>query len=172
MTAANFPAALQFTLSQEGGWSDDPNDPGGATERGITLQTYRWWHNNPHLQPTDLRGMSDSECENIYHTMFWDAVHGDDLPAGIDLATFDWAVNAGVGRAARALQFVVGTMQDGAIGPLTLAAAAGADANRTVTLLCGNRIAYYQSLDKPEFIDGWTNRASACEAAALALIAP
>jgi lysozyme family protein len=170
MTAANFQACLDFVLSQEGGWSDDPNDPGGATNQGITLATYRTFTNNPDASADDLEEMSDAMRDDIYRTMYWTPICGDDLPAGIDLAVFDFGVNAGPGRAAKELQLVVGVEQDGVIGPLTLAAARGTDLRQTITLLCGNRIVYYEALNKPEFLDGWTARADACEAAALAMV--
>jgi len=172
MTAANFPAALAFTLSREGGWSDDPGDRGGATNQGITLATYRDALGQPGLTVDDLRAMTDEQRDRIYLMNYWNAVRGDDLPSGIDLAVFDFAVNAGPATAAKALQRIVSVTQDGIIGPETLAAAQAIVPEQAVMALCVDRITYYQSLGKPEFLSGWENRAGACEAAALALVAP
>jgi lysozyme family protein len=171
VTAANFPTALQFTLSQEGGWSDDPNDPGGCTNQGITLATYRAALGQPNLTSDDLRAMTDEQRDRIYLMNYWNPIRGDDLPSGIDIMVFDFGVNAGPGTAAKMLQRVVGATQDGAIGPLTLAAVDANSAHYVITALTGARLGYYLSLNKPEFIDGWNARAEACEAAALGLLA-
>ncbi len=65
MTACNFAIALAFTLGQEGGWSDDPNDPGGATNQGITLATFRDWCGASQTVD-DLRDMSHDTRDEIY----------------------------------------------------------------------------------------------------------
>jgi lysozyme family protein len=171
MTAANFQACLDFVLSQEGGWSDDPNDPGGATNQGITLATYRTFTNNPDASADDLEEMSDAMRDDIYRTMYWTPIRGDDLSAGIDLCIFDFGVNAGPGTSAKELQALVGTARDGVIGPLTLAAvAAEADDVWVICNFIKQRLDYYKSLSKPEFINGWTNRTNACLTAALAMV--
>lgn len=169
MTASNFQAALAFTLSQEGGWSDRADDPGGPTNQGITLATWQAVWGDAETKD-DLRRMTDAQRDAIYRARYWNETRADDLPAGVDLAVFDLAVNAGPGVAGKMLQHVVGAVQDGDIGPLTIAAARAADPQQTITLICGNRIVYYQSLKRPEFIDGWTARANACETAAQALL--
>ena len=167
---ANFQAALAFTLSQEGGWSDDPTDPGGATNQGITLATYRAYQHNSMLGVSDLQTMGANQRDDIYKTGYWEPIAGDALPAGVDLMVFDFAVNAGPRTASRCLQDVVGADQDGLIGPQTLKYARAADPKTVIGQLGVWRRAYYNSLDKPEFINGWTNRANACEASALCLI--
>ena len=172
MTASNFPAALQFVLQSEGGWTDRPDDNGGPTNQGITLATYRDALGQPNLTADDLRAMTDEQRDRIYLMGYWQPIRGDDLPSGVDLAVFDFAANAGPGTAAKLLQHVVGTTEDGVIGPLTIRAASDPNLRQTITLIYTSRIAYYDSLGKPEFIDGWTARANACESAALALIAP
>jgi lysozyme family protein len=171
MTAANFPIALAFTLQSEGGWTDRPDDNGGPTNQGVTLATYRDALGQPNLTADDLRAMTDEQRDRIYLMGYWQTIRGDDLPSGVDLAVFDFAVNAGPGTAAKLLQHVVGTTEDGVIGPLTIRAASAPNLQQTITLICGNRIVYYESLGKPEFLQGWINRANACQDAALALIA-
>ena len=171
MTAANFQACLDFVLAQEGGWSDDPNDPGGATNQGITLATYRTFTNNPDASADDLEEMSDAMRDDIYLTMYWTPIRGDDLPAGIDLCVFDFGVNAGPRTAAEHLQAALGVAEDGIIGPLTLAAAQSQNAGSVIARFTSARLAYYAILNKPEFIDGWTARTNACKTAALAMVA-
>ena len=83
-----------------------------------------------------------------------------------------FAVNAGPGAAVRWLQTDLDTTADGVLGPLTLAAVQAADPATVIRNLTTRRLTFYQSLNKPRFILGWTSRATSCEAAALALIAP
>ena len=122
---SSFGAALAFVLRQEGGYSDNPADPGGATNLGITRRTLAGWRKvSPwwNLPKTAVQALSAAEAGEIYRALYWSPVAGDDLPAGLDLAVFDFAVNSGPDRAARALQGIVGVAVDGRIGPKTLAA--------------------------------------------------
>ena len=105
MARANFAAALSAVLLHEGGWANNPKDPGGATMKGVTLATYRRYR--PGATKEQLRNISDEELRTIYRDGYWDEVRGDDLPSGIDFATFDFAVNSGPSRAAKFLQRVL-----------------------------------------------------------------
>lgn len=119
----SFFRALQVVLHHEGGWSDHPRDPGGATMKGVTLKTYSGWLGRDATKD-ELRNIPDAVVEAIYRRSYWDAVAGDDLPAGLDLCVFDFAVNAGRKRAVRTLQQAVDVpllKQDGVMGPATLA---------------------------------------------------
>jgi len=168
VTASTFPAALAFVLSQEGGWSNDPDDPGGATNKGITLATYRLWNNDPKLSANQLRDITDAEVEAIYRTMYWDAVDGDEMPPGIDLSLMDFGVNAGPERSIRLLQEAIGTEPDGIIGPITQKAIDMMPAPRLLQALRDAQLTYYRELDTfAEFGDGWTNRTNARYAAAV-----
>lgn len=120
----SFQRALQQVLHHEGGWSDHPRDPGGATMKGVTLKTYSAFLGRQATKD-ELRNIPDEHLERLYRTGYWDAVRGDDLPAGIDMMVFDFAVNAGRKRAIITLQRAVNmpaAQQDGIIGPGTLAA--------------------------------------------------
>lgn len=94
----NFDKCLAFTLLYEGGWSDNPHDPGGATMKGITLRTYSHVLGRQ-ASITELRNIPSSVVADIYRRDYWDYIKGDILPAGVDLIAFDIAVNMGVGRA-------------------------------------------------------------------------
>src|SRR4051794_14706787 len=83
-----FQRCLDFTLTQEGGFVDDPYDPGGATNMGITLATYRSWDHDPALGIADVRAMSRQTAAAIYYAMYWSVLGGQSLPAGIDLSVF------------------------------------------------------------------------------------
>lgn len=154
----NFQAALAAVLRFEGGYVDDPRDPGGATARGVTQVTLAAFRGRP-VGKAEVAALTAEEAAAIYRRMYWDAVRGDELPGGVDLAVFDLAVNSGPGRAARMLQAVLGVRIDGIIGPATLAACRGAPAARTSELLCDARLRFLQSLPTwGVFGRGWSNR--------------
>ena len=117
----NFPEALAHTLQFEGGWTNNPNDSGGATMKGITQRTYSSYLGRETSQE-ELRNISDAEVAAIYRKRYWDECLGNDLADGLDYAVFDAAVNTGPREASRLLQRVVGVPVDGVLGPKTLAA--------------------------------------------------
>jgi lysozyme family protein len=95
----NFVAGVTFTLKYEGGYEPPGRgDPGGATNMGITLATYRAYI-NAHAGIPELRALSRSQAASIYNKHYWGQVNADALPGGVDVLAFDIAVNAGVGRA-------------------------------------------------------------------------
>ena len=112
----NFPACLAFTLTQEGGWSNNNSDPGGCTMKGVTLATYRSWKQDPTITCAELRNISSDDVSALYQQDYWTPVHGNSLPTGVDLMVWDMAVNAGVGGSAKLLQATVGVTVDGGIG--------------------------------------------------------
>lgn len=161
MTAANWNACVTFTLGEEGGLSDDPGDPGGLTNFGISQRAY---------PGVDIRNLTRDGAVAIYHRDYWDRVAGDALPSGVDLMVFDMAVNAGVGRSAEMLQRCVGVAADGAIGPITLLAVKGSDAVRLIAALGAAQLAFYQALPGwAEFGRGWGGRVARRQATALAM---
>ena len=165
----NFDASLSLVLKHEGGWADHPADPGGATNKGITLATYRNWLGRD-VTKTELRNIPDATVAAIYRSRYWNAVKGDDLPLGVDFAVFDYGVNSGPARAAKALQRAVGAAADGKIGPLTIAAVARHGAPATITDLCRGRMAFLRGLKTwPTFGRGWTRRVTDVESTALAM---
>ena len=167
-----FTAALAFTLSQEGGWADNPDDPGGATMQGVTLAVFREWLHDPAAAAAQLRAISGTEIEALYGALYWNPVTGSSLPAGVGLSVFDMAVNAGVRRSAMLLQHLLGVTADGSIGPETLLACRDAAAAPLVEQLAGAQLAFYKGCgDWPAFGDGWTRRVDARLAAARAALA-
>lgn len=167
----NFNACLAEVLRHEGGWSDHPKDPGGATMKGITLDTYRRWR--PGATKAQLRAITDAEVAAIYRKDYWDAVNADDLPAGLDLVAFDGAVNSGPSRGAKWLQAGVGAKQDGKVGPATIAAARACDTRTAVNRACDARLAFLKTLGTwPTFGKGWSRRVASVRSTALAMAAP
>lgn len=123
---SRFEECLVHVLESEGGWTDDPDDLGGKTNKGITIADYSEYRGLPITTDLirDLRNISDDEVRDLYNLHYWLKVRADVLPPGIDYATFDFGVNSGVGTSKRILQETVKTRADGRIGPLTLKAIA------------------------------------------------
>lgn len=120
MTA--FDRALSFCLAHEGGFVDNPADPGGATNLGITLATLRAWRGAA-VTVADVRALKRDEAAAIYRAYYWEPIQGDALPPALALLVFDAAINSGVTRAKSWLQQACGVRVDYRIGPVTLAAA-------------------------------------------------
>jgi lysozyme family protein len=112
--------------------------------------------------------LSRDEAAAIYRAHYWNIVRGESLPAGVDLMVFDAAVNLGAGRSARMLQAIVGTPQDGSIGPVTVAATVAARPTDTIEALATKRSDYYHSLSTfDHFGVGWLKRVARAKALAL-----
>lgn len=157
MVAESYDRSLAAVLKYEGGWSDHPADPGGATMKGVTLATYRRYR--PGATKADLRKITDAELRRIYRDGYWNKVSGDALPAGLDHAVFDFAVNSGPGRAIPFLQKTLGVKADGKIGPVTLAAVGKVDPAIVAVALCDRRLAWLKTLKTwGTFSKGWSAR--------------
>lgn len=95
---ANFPIALKLTLKYEGGFVNNPRDPGGATNMGITIATLS--HElGRRASVQEVRNLSKDLAADIYRKKYWNVINGDELPGGVDVLAFDIAVNSGPGRA-------------------------------------------------------------------------
>ncbi|MCZ8186514.1 MAG: acetylmuramidase [Beijerinckiaceae bacterium] len=172
MARSTFDLALAFVLRHEGGFTDHPQDPGGATNLGITLATLSGWRGQP-ASVAELRALTRTEAAAIYRARYWERIAGDDLPAGLDLVVFDAAVNAGPVRASRWVQALLAVPADGRIGPVTVAAARAAGTADLIDAFTARRQAFVESLPTfRTFGRGWSRRIAAAKAAGLALIAP
>jgi lysozyme family protein len=139
----NFDEALKAVLHHEGGFVNHPADPGGMTNLGVKA----------------MRALTPETVGPMYRAKYWDKVKGDDLPAGVDYAVFDAAVNSGPGRAAKWLQACVGVEPDGGIGPKTLAAVAAFDPAELVDDYSKRRLSFLMDLPHwPTFGKGWGRR--------------
>lgn len=168
MAKGNFKACLALTLKHEGGFVDHPRDPGGATNKGITIGTFRRY--KPGATVADLKAISDKDVERIYRDGYWSPVNADLLQPGVDLAVFDFGVNSGTGRAARHLQAVAGVKQDGAIGIKTIGALDAMRGDETVKKLCGRRLSFVRGLRTWDvFGRGWSRRIADIEARGVAM---
>src|SRR5690606_3068438 len=119
-----------------------------------------------------VRMIRPEEVEAIYRERYWAKVRGDDLPAGVDYAVFDFAVHSGVNRAARFLQRAVGTVEDGVIGPKTLAAAWAMPPRRFIEARNAERLNFLRGIGTFRTCGrGWTRRVAEVEQAATEMAA-
>jgi lysozyme family protein len=170
---ASFDAFFPTLLKHEGGFVNDPVDPGGATNKGITMGTFQSCAKKClGLEPTldNLRALTDAQAGKIYKPLYWDKVRGDDI-ALQELANivFDFQVNAG-GSAAKLLQRVLNDLGatpalevDGDIGAGTMRALNAADSRAAYRRFKQGRIDYYRDLvaRRPpleKFLKGWLIR--------------
>ena len=166
-----FEQALPIILREEGGFSNDPADPGGITNLGVTKRVWEAWTHNP-ASESDMRSLTVSQVAPLYRAQYWNALDADSLPPAIALCVFDFGVNAGVARAARLLQSMVGVLQDGHVGPNTGAALNNWVSVHSIAEVVRQyqvaRVAFYKSLPTfSHFGAGWINRCTAIETAAL-----
>src|SRR5690348_2114856 len=117
----NFEKSLSCVLQHEGGYVNSPHDPGGATNKGVTIATFRRYVDKSGTVD-DLKHLTTAQAATVYRKQYWNAICGDDLPDGVDYSVFDFAVHSGPARAAKYLQAIVGVKADGKIGPQTLEA--------------------------------------------------
>jgi lysozyme family protein len=166
---ANFAAATALELGYEGGYVNHPKDPGGPTKYGITLYALSQ-HRGRAVSAADVRALTAPEATAIYGEVYWPAVRGDQLPAGVDLMVYDAAINMGRGRAAKCLQRAAGVnLVDGLLGPASLAAVSAADPSHLVVSVHDQREALYRSFAGfPTFGKGWLRRLDSVETTALA----
>jgi uncharacterized protein (TIGR02594 family) len=160
-----FDRALTHVLEMEGRFTDDPHDPGGPTNFGITLGVFAAWRKekltaaNRAALVRDLKAISSETVSEIYRRRYWDLAGCDDLPTPLAFMHFDAAVNHGVGTATRCLQEAVGAGVDGEIGPETRAAVAAAPIIEALEIYAAIRRRRYRALPHFwRFGRGWLRR--------------
>ena len=163
---ADYKVHIPFLEKWEGGWSNDPDDSGGATMKGVTLRTYTAYRKKKGLLPPtedELRNISKEEGLDIYKTMYWDTIKGDAFQSqSVANIMVDWFWMSGV-IAIKRLQLIVGTKQDGIVGQKTLAAVHAKNQKELFTQLKNARHNHFISIvtkspEKRKFLKGWFNR--------------
>lgn len=175
---AAFDAALASVLELEGGYSDDPYDPGGPTNRGITLAVFARFRgvsldavSRPRVIE-ELKAIPEDDVRAIYRSRYWGPAQCPAMSAGLALFHFDAAVNHGVRASALMLQRALGVDVDGEIGPLTLRAIAKHDQAQLLEDYAAIRRDRYRALPHFwRFGRGWLKRVEVAEARAKALVA-
>jgi lysozyme family protein len=168
---SNFEKALAAVLVHEGGFSNHKDDPGGMTNLGCTKAVWEEHCGHP-VDEKAMRALTPADVAPLYKKKYWDKIQGDELPAGVDYAVFDCAINSGPGRAAKFLQSCVGVDPDGGIGPKTLAAVKAFDAKQLVEDYSKRRLSFMMDLPTwGTFGKGWSRRVAEVQSAALAMLA-
>ena len=175
---ANFNKAHKFTARWEGGYVNDPDDPGGATNYGVSL---RWLKSlgldqgdidhDGDIDANDIRALSAEQAAALFREKFWDAYHLDDFPQALATIYYDAIVNTGASQATKFMQrgynstFPSAALSvDGILGPLTRNALQSMGKNVFLLRACiDERDAFYRNLaaSKPsmgKFLKGWLNR--------------
>lgn len=161
MTAPGYARALPRVLVHEGGYVNDPFDPGGATNKGITFRVYDGYRQRKGLPTQDVRNITAAEISDIYKLQYWDAVKGDILPAGVDYVLFDGGIMSGPSQSIKWLQRALGNVVvDGQMGQATLAAVAEhPNKPALIDAICDRRMAFLRALRTfGRFGKGWTQR--------------
>lgn len=149
----NFDQAFDRLIGHEGGYSNHPDDPGGETMWGVTARVAR-----ANGYTGAMKDLSRSTAKSIYRKLYWDAVKADQLPEVVRFDVFDGAVNSGVSQSAMWLQRAAGVVDDGVIGPKTIAASTAAGPVITARYN-GHRLEYMTDLKTwPSFGKGWARR--------------
>jgi len=167
---SNFDNCLKKLLVHEGGFVNHLSDPGGMTNLGVTAKVWAEWVGHD-VNEKIMKSLTPSDVAPLYKRKYWDACRADELVSGLDYAVFDYAVNSGVGRAAKTLQTCVGVTPDGGIGPATLAAVKTHNPAELIENLCDKRLNFLQSLSTfATFGRGWERRVNEVKAEALKML--
>lgn len=166
--AKNFTNVLPLVLAHEGGYVNHPDDPGGATMKGVIQAVYDAYRDNRGVERRSVKDITRAEIHDIYKRQYWDMVNADDLPAGLDYAVFDYGVNSGPNRAVKDLQRLLKAQidpllgVDGQCGEATQRAAARAadlDEAKLISDYCDRRLRFLRSLRTwSSFGKGWKRR--------------
>lgn len=149
-----FDEAFVELLGHEGGYSNNPLDPGGETMWGITLKVARA---NGYLGP--MKDMPVEVAKAIYRKLYWDTIKAEQLPLAVRYAVFDAAVNSGPEQAIKWLQRAVGVQADGKLGPITLATVLLFPAQVVEAKMLGHRLMFMTDLAHwKTFGRGWAKR--------------
>ena len=167
----NWQKLFELMLQSEGGFVNHPRDPGGMTNLGVTKATWESWVGRE-VDEAEMRGLTADKVEPLYKERYFNAVRGDELPMGLDYLMFDFAVNAGAGRAIKILQAAVGVTPDGGFGPMTMAAVQAVDPIELIERFSQAKEDFYRSLTTfTTFGKGWLNRVADVKVKASAMLA-
>lgn len=163
MTSKDFMEAFSFTRKWEGGYVNDPDDPGGATKCGVIQSTYDAYRRSKKLPAQDVRYITQEEIEDVFYELYWRAGHCDQLPYPLNVVMFDTFIQYGVKGGIKVLQRTLHVNQDGVLGPITLEAMSKPDSHKLAIAVCDTRRIKRRERvqEKPsqqKFLRGWLNR--------------
>jgi lysozyme family protein len=166
----NFKSSLEHVLKSEGGFVNNPKDPGGMTNLGVTKATWESFVGHP-VSEADMKALTPEKVAPMYENKYWDACKCDDLPSGVDYLVFDFAVNAGPGRSIKTLQKALGLTEDGAIGPETLHSCVIMDRGELIARFTTTKEEFYKSLKTFDtFGAGWLKRCAEVQGVAQIMV--
>jgi len=149
-----FDEVFERTIGHEGGYVNNPKDPGGETNWGITIATAR-----ANGFTNSMKSMTRAHAKEIYRVAFWNRAKCDQFTGAISYQIFDAAVNHGIGNAIRMLQRAVGVLDDGLVGSKTLAAIQKRTLDDVLVLFIAERLEFYTNLSTfNSFGRGWARR--------------
>ena len=147
----SFPEAFSRTVGEEGGYVNDPRDPGGATKFGISKRSH---------PDVDIENLTIDQARDIYRREYWDANRLGELPARMAVAVFDGCVNSGAHAAIGWFQRALGAPDTGDMDDHTIAAArAATDPSGVLMRYWGHRLRFLADLSTwPAYGRGWSRR--------------
>lgn len=160
---ADYRVLVPIIKKWEGGFSNNPNDSGGATNKGVTLATFRQFYGQ-NKTVNDLKAITDAQWLNIFLSGYWNKVRATEIKnQSIANIIVDWAWASGPDTAARKVQKIVGVDVDGIVGPKTLSAINAYNPQQLFDKIKAARIAFVENLVKQRpkdltFLQGWKNR--------------
>ena len=166
---SNFKECLDLVLKSEGGYVNNPADPGGMTNLGVTKRVWEEYTGHA-ADEKEMRGLTPEKVAPLYEQKYWRPTYCEVLPRGLSFLVFSMGVNAGAGRAVKLLQQSVGCVPDGVVGQRTMALINESDVTNLIAKYSDARRMYYKSLNKPVFEKGWLNRVDHEEAQALNMV--
>ena len=153
---------IAAVIGTEGGYVNNPTDPGGATKFGVTQRYLTNARKSAQFAnlPASVADITAQQAHDLYAADQWQAVHGDSLPPAVALLAFDCAVNGGPGTAANVLESALGIPQDGIIGPHVIAAAKAADPAKLAAEFAARNAVHYAKFytTESQFMLGWMRR--------------
>ena len=166
----NWNKSFDLVIVNEGGYVDNKLDPGGATNWGCTQAVWEGYIGHK-VSVDDMKALTKEDVKPLYKKRYWDAIHGDAIPSGLDYCLFDCAINSGVNRSAKIIQEIVGVFADGAIGNNTVSAITQLNPITAINEFCDKRQAFLKSLKTfPVFGKGWSKRVSEVRIRALEMV--
>jgi len=152
---ASFLEAVTKTLNYEKGLVDDPRDPGGLTNWGISQRAH------PNLTPDEIRNMTPVVASSIYASEYWPALYSKIFDQVLAQQLFDFGVTSGIHTGVQTLQGCIfvrgGPAVDGVFGQVTLDLVNSRGRQLRVDFVT-ERLRFYAGLNKPEFLHSWFHR--------------
>jgi lysozyme family protein len=145
----DFDKAFEHVIGIEGGYVNDPKDPGGETKYGISKRSY---------PAEDIKNLNIERAKIIYRMDYWNKIKGDELPYPLNMFVFDAAVNQGVDPAIDMLQKTLGVTRDGLLGAATIKAAQDARGQAMTMYLADRALRYTGTRNFDQYGRGWLRR--------------